>query len=170
MGLLSMVGKLAWGATKLTTKVAAGTVGLAYIGTKATAKVIYDHREDIASAAVTTAKVATKVTVATTVVACKVSARTVKAIAENPKSALIVGGAALVCAPAVGAALSVAGLGVAGGTLSGAAASSAGLAALGGGSLATGGLGMLGGSAVVTAAGAITGAAVSQTVMPDKHG
>ncbi|MNY17433.1 hypothetical protein D3C86_1507520 [compost metagenome] len=67
---------------------------------------------------------------------------------------------AFACAPAIGAAVSAAGFGVAGGTLSGAAASSAGLAALGGGSIASGGLGMAGGTAVVTGVGGATGALV----------
>lgn len=79
---------------------------------------------------------------------CDVAVAVKDAVVENPgKAALIAvatvvtGGAALAAAPAIGAAASAAGLGVAGGTLSGAAASSAGLAALGGGSLAAGGAG-----------------------------
>jgi hypothetical protein len=63
--------------------------------------------------------------------------------------------AGVVAAPAVGAALSGLGLGVAGGTLSGAAASSSGLAWLGGGAVAANGLGIAGGTAVV---GAVAGA------------
>jgi hypothetical protein len=88
-------------------------------------------------------------------------------VCENPiKSVAMLGvgiatgGTAFAFAPAIGAAASVAGLGVAGGTLSGAAASSAGLAALGGGSLAAGGLGMAGGTAAVTAAAAAAGTTV----------
>jgi hypothetical protein len=65
----------------------------------------------------------------------------------------VVGG--VFAAPAVGAALSTAGLGVAGGTLSGAAASSAGLAALGGGSIASGGARKAGVTAVTATTFAI---------------
>jgi hypothetical protein len=92
-------------------------------------------------------------------------------VAENPgKTAAIAlgavatGGLALTAAPAIGAAVSAAGFGVAGGTISGAAASSAGLAAIGGGSLAAGGTGMAGGTAIVTAAGAIAGGGTTAAV------
>ena len=96
----------------------------------------------------------------------------IETVKENPgKSALVAaaavatGGAALAAAPTIGAVASGAGLGVAGGTLSGAAASSAGLAAIGGGSLASGGGGMLLGTQIITATGAIGGAAISGTVV-----
>jgi len=92
-------------------------------------------------------------------------------VAENPgKTAAIAlgavatGGLAFTAAPAIGAAVSAAGFGVAGGTISGAAASSAGLAAIGGGSLAAGGTGMAGGTAIVTAAGAIAGGGTTAAV------
>lgn len=76
----------------------------------------------------------------------------------------VVGGCvAVVCAPAIGAIASAAGLGVAAGTLSGAAASSAGLAALGGGSVMAGGFGMAGGTAVVGLVGATAGAVTAGT-------
>ena len=63
MGFWKMAGKLVGGATKLTAKVVSKTAGLAYQGTKATGKVIYDHRKEIGSAAATTMKVAAKATV-----------------------------------------------------------------------------------------------------------
>ena len=92
----------------------------------------------------------------------------VDVVTENPiksiavvAATVVTGGVALTLAPAIGAAASAVGLGVAGGTLSGAAASSAGLAALGGGSLAAGGAGIAGGTAVVTTIGAATGATTS---------
>lgn len=73
---------------------------------------------------------------------------------------------AAVAAPLVGAVVSVAGLGVAGGTLSGAAASSAGLAALGGGAIASGGLGVAGGTVVVSAVGGAVGTlATARTIV-----
>ncbi len=94
----------------------------------------------------------------------------VDVITENPFKTLAVvattvatGGVALAIAPAIGAAVSTVGFGVAGGTLSGAAASSAGLAALGGGSLVAGGTGMAGGTAIVTVMGAGTGAITSSS-------
>ena len=93
---------------------------------------------------------------------------TVEAIETNPKTSVAVvvvtvvsGGTALAYAPAIGAAVSAAGFGVAGGTLSGCAASSAGLAAIGGGSLAVEGGGMLLGTQIVTAVGASIGATAS---------
>jgi len=76
--------------------------------------------------------------------------------------ALLGGGAAVVCAPAIGAALSALGLGVGAGSLSGAAASSSGLAALGGGSLASGGLGIAGGTGALGIAGSAVGAAAEK--------
>lgn len=99
-------------------------------------------------------------------------------VTENPgKTAAIAlgtvatGGLALTAAPAIGAAVSAAGFGVAGGTISGAAASSAGLAAIGGGSLAAGGAGMAGGTAIVTAAGAVSGGATTAVVagLAERH-
>ena len=77
-------------------------------------------------------------------------------------AALLGGGAAVVCAPAIGAALSALGVGVGAGSLFGAAASSSGLAALGGGSIASGGLGILGGTAVLGTAGSAVGAAIEK--------
>lgn len=71
MGILKVVGKLAWGVTKLTAKATAKTADLTYKGTKATAQVIYDHREQIGSIATTSIKIAAKVTVVTTEVAYK---------------------------------------------------------------------------------------------------
>lgn len=62
--------------------------------------------------------------------------------------------AAFVAAPAIGGAIGVKFLG-----LKGAAATSAGLAKLGGGSLAAGGLGMAGGTTILTAAGGALGGA-----------
>ena len=91
-------------------------------------------------------------------------------VCENPKTSaaiavgIVTGGVGAAILPAIGAAVSGLGFGVAGGTLSGAAASSAGLAALGGGSLASGGLGMAGGAAVATAASTGAGAAVGAGV------
>lgn len=89
-------------------------------------------------------------------------------VIDNPGTSVAVvatgaltGGVGLAYAPAVGALVSSAGFGAAGGTLSGAAASNAGLAALGGGSLASGGFGMAGGTAVVTGVSSTTGAAAS---------
>jgi hypothetical protein len=64
----------------------------------------------------------------------------------------------------MGAALSAAGLGAAGGTLFGAAASNAGLAALGGGSLASGGLGMAGGTTIIGATGGLAGGSIGHEI------
>lgn len=77
--------------------------------------------------------------------------------------------AGVIAAPAIGAAASAAGLGVAGGTLSGAAASSAGLAAMGGGSLAAGGLGMAGGTAVAGAAVGAGGVGAATVIARKVH-
>jgi hypothetical protein len=60
MGFWKITRKLAWGATKLTAKTVTTTTGLAYRGTKATANVIYDHREVIGAVAARTAKVVYK--------------------------------------------------------------------------------------------------------------
>ena len=60
MRFRKVAGKLVGGATKLTAKAVTRTAGLVYQGAKATAKVIYDHRKKIGSAAATTVKVAAK--------------------------------------------------------------------------------------------------------------
>ncbi len=83
MGFWKIAGKLAWGATKLTAKGTTATAGLAYQGTKATAKAIYDHREKIGAAAATTAKVAAKATAITAQAAYKATAVTAKTIYDH---------------------------------------------------------------------------------------
>lgn len=92
-------------------------------------------------------------------------------VVENPvKAAAVIGagvatgGVGYLYAPTVGAWVSAAGFGVGGGTLTGAAASKAGLAFLGGGSLASGGAGVAGGTAVVTGTGSAVGVTASSLV------
>jgi hypothetical protein len=85
---------------------------------------------------------------------------------ENPKTTMVIGTVALGAlsfgsAPAIGALVSRIGFGVAGGTLKGAAASKAGLAFLGGGSIASGGAGVVGGTVVVTGTGSVVGGGAS---------
>ena len=74
-------------------------------------------------------------------------------------SAVVLGPLAFAAAPAVGGAVGSTLLG-----LSGAAAQSAGLAAIGGGSLAVGGLGITGGTAIVAATGATLGGTLGGVV------
>ena len=83
MCLFKAVGKFAWEATKLTAKATAVTAGVAYKGAKATAGVIYDHREDIGSAAAATAKVAGKAALVTTQAAYSATAYTAKTIYDH---------------------------------------------------------------------------------------
>jgi hypothetical protein len=92
MGFWKAAGKLAWGATKQTVKAATTTTGLAYQGTKAAAKVIYDHRGQIGSVAASSAKAAAKVTVGTTKAAYKATAFTAKTIYDHREE---IGGAAV---------------------------------------------------------------------------
>lgn len=73
--------------------------------------------------------------------------------------AAVVGPAALIAGPAIGGAVGVKILGY-----SGAVATKAGLAALGGGSLASGGAGMAGGMAVITATGTALGGTLGGVV------
>lgn len=83
IGFWKATGKLAWGATKLTAKAATTAAGLAYQGTKATAKAIYDRREGIGSVAATTANVAAKATVVTRKAAYKATAFTATTIYDH---------------------------------------------------------------------------------------
>lgn len=73
MGFFKLAGKLAWGATKITAKVATKAVGGA-------AGLIYDNKENIAAAAVGTVKIAAKATAVTAGVAYKATAATAKVI------------------------------------------------------------------------------------------
>lgn len=78
--------------------------------------------------------------------------------------ALTLAGVAVAAAPAIGAFASGMGIGAAGGSLFGAAATNAGLAGLGGGSLASGGLGMAGGTAAIGGTGALAGGGVGHEI------
>ena len=83
MGFWKGAGKLAWSVTKVTAKAATTTAGLAYQGTKATAKVINDHSAQISSVAATTAKVAAQATVVTAKIAYKTTSYTAKTIYDH---------------------------------------------------------------------------------------
>lgn len=80
MGFWKTASKLVGGATKLTAKIVSETAGLAYQGTKATGKVVYDHRKEIGSVAATTVKVAAKATVVAAKAAYSASAFTGKTL------------------------------------------------------------------------------------------
>lgn len=86
MGFLKGVGKLAWGATKLTARATAATAGLAYKGTKAAAEVAYDHRDKIGAVAGKTVGVAAKATAITAKAAYKVTAVTATTIYDHRKA------------------------------------------------------------------------------------
>ncbi|NMO00340.1 DUF726 domain-containing protein [Gordonia sp. TBRC 11910] len=82
-----------------------------------------------------------------------------KLVAAGVLTAGVLSGAAFMAAPAIGGAIGNLMLGY-----SGAVATNAGLAVLGGGSVAAGGLGMAGGTAVVAAMGAALGAGLGANV------
>lgn len=86
-------------------------------------------------------------------------AKGAKFAAAGVLTAGVMSGAAFMAAPAIGGAIGAQLLGY-----SGAVASNAGLAMLGGGSLAAGGLGMAGGTAAVAAMGAALGAGLGASV------
>lgn len=79
------------------------TADLAYKGAKVTAKVVYDHREEIASAATTTVKVAAKVTAKTAQAAYKVTETAARTIYNHREE---ISGAAVGVAKGTAGALS----------------------------------------------------------------
>ncbi len=83
MELFKAAGKLAWGATKITAKVATMATGVAVKGTAEGVKVAYKHRDKIGSAAASSATVVVKATGLSAKVTAKASAATAKTLYKH---------------------------------------------------------------------------------------